>query len=189
MKKLVVTLLTLCCLTAVYTDLQAQCAQPDSLKCTEHAKKHKRPMHKKNHEKQPLRPDFGREIEMFVKDLSSEQKDQLHELSKIKKQKIQELRKQKGAVRDSIREMMNVSGDQSEKLFPMFEREAMTNVEIEKAYYESRISMEAILTPEQLKELHEKVSVFHQKMVRDTNSGKKLKKWGKARMKKHTDKQ
>lgn len=189
MKKFVVTLLTLCCLTAVYTDSQAQCAQPDSLKCTEHAKKHKRPMHKKNHEKQTPRPDFGREIEMFVKDLSPEQKDQLHELSKIKKQKIQELRKKKGAVRDSIREMMNVSGDQSAKLFPMFEREAMTNVEIEKAYYESRISMEAILTQEQLKELHEKVSAIHQKTGKSVNCRKHGKRRNHPRMKKDCEKQ
>lgn len=189
MKKLFVTLLTLCCMTAVYTDSQAQCAQSDSSKCTEHAKKHKRPMHRRNHEKQPPRPDFERDIQMFVKDLSSDQKDQLHELSKTQKQKIQEIRKRKGAVRDSIREVMNASGNQSEKLFPMFEREALMHVEIEKAYYESRIAMESILTPDQLKELHEKVSAIHQKMEKDANCRKHGKKGKHPKMKKHPEKQ
>ena len=64
------------------------------------------------------------DITELVDDLSAPQKHKIDNISKESKSRVESLRQQRQAVRDSIRFYMELEGDQSKVLYPLFDREA-----------------------------------------------------------------
>lgn len=88
-------------------------------------------------------------IENFVSDLSPLQKRKLEEISNSSQTKISQLKKELHAVRDSIHSYMETYGDNTTKVYPLFEREAALELEINKVMYNNKVSVDKILTKEQ----------------------------------------
>ena len=71
-----------------------------------------------------------------------------------------------GLMRDSIGKYMDSEGDQSKKLYPLFDREAQLQVQISREMYSTKVRIDKVLTKEQRKE-------FLQASKRDKRHGKK----------------
>lgn len=91
-------------------------------------------------------------IEEMVSDLSAIQKKRLENVTESSRKKIDKLQTNLNNVRKQIRALLKTEGDQSEKLFPLYEREGDIQAEISKEMYKCRIQIDNILTKEQLQE-------------------------------------
>ncbi|MBP5759572.1 MAG: hypothetical protein J6W45_09245 [Bacteroidales bacterium] len=100
--------------------------------------------------------DVESEITDFIEDLSDEQREKLHELSKDTKEKMTAFRQQQWKLRDSINTIIRLDGDQSDVLLPLIERRAQLRVAMDMELYRCRLLMRQILTEEQAKVLREK---------------------------------
>jgi len=94
-------------------------------------------------------------IEEMVSDLSLKQKRSLLQIQEQSHERIGQLKAELGEVRDSIRILMRRDGDNSRLLYPLFDREGALQAQIAKEMYAMRTRIDAILTPEQLKELRQ----------------------------------
>lgn len=90
-----------------------------------------------------------KEITELVSDLSSSQKRKMDAISRESKEKVSALRAQQKAVRDSIAMFMNLEGDQSGELYPLFDREAELQTAISREMYSTKLRVDALLTKEQ----------------------------------------
>ena len=93
------------------------------------------------------------EITELVSDLSSGQKSKLEAITKESKNRVERLRKEQKQVRDSIERFMDMEGDHSKELFPLFDREARLQAEISREMYATKVRFDEVLTKEQRKEL------------------------------------
>ncbi len=100
------------------------------------------------HEKRP-------DITEMVGDLSAAQKGKLETITNESKKRIETLRKQQKSVRDSIHYYMDMDGDQSKYLYPLFDREARIQTQISREMYVTKVHIDQVLTKEQRKELKE----------------------------------
>lgn len=91
-------------------------------------------------------------IEEMVSDLSALQKKRLENVRQSSQKKIAKLNDELNTVRKTIRNLLKTDGDQSDKLFPLFEREGELKAEISKEMYRCRQQIDNILTREQLQE-------------------------------------
>lgn len=91
-----------------------------------------------------------RNVADMVDDLSSSQRKKLIKVQQDAHVKIDALHTQLGQVRDSIRTFSQLDGDNSKLLFPLFDREGMLQAQLSKEMYNLRISVDNILTPQQL---------------------------------------
>ena len=101
---------------------------------------------------QQQRGRFHRElpkIEEMVNDLSNAQKKKLNAIQKDAKERISKLQAERDEVRDSIRALMRMDGDQSEKIFPLLDRENALRSQIIKEKYKTRLRIDKVLTKEQ----------------------------------------
>ena len=96
-------------------------------------------------------------IEELVSDLSAAQKTRIDVVTRRSTKAIEKYRQQIHAVRDSIRSYMDSPDDQSDMLFPLFEREGKLQAEISKEYYRTKLDIDKVLTPEQHSELKKSV--------------------------------
>lgn len=96
-------------------------------------------------------------IEEMVNDLSNAQKKKLNAIQKDAKEKISKLQAERDDVRDSVRALMRMDGDQSEKLFPLLDRENALRSQIIKEKYKTRLKVEKVLTKEQQMEVRKKI--------------------------------
>lgn len=96
-------------------------------------------------------------VEEMVSDLSPLQKRKLEALSKESREVVNRLRAQKHRVCDSIRLYHEKDGDQSKTLYRLYERDGMLQAEISKEMYRTRLRIDEILTPEQLKTFRAKL--------------------------------
>ena len=103
------------------------------------------PRHGGPHERQGRRPD----ITEIVSNLSDAQKEKLETLMEASRQRVDKLRRQQQAVRDSIALYMDRDGNQSKKLYPLFDREAKLQVEISREMYNTKVRIDEVLTKEQ----------------------------------------
>ena len=85
----------------------------------------------------------------MVGNLSAAQKRKIESI----RQHVDNLRKQQKAVRDSIAMYMELEGDQSAALYPLFDREAAINVAIGREMYAGKVRIDEVLTKEQRAEL------------------------------------
>lgn len=88
-------------------------------------------------------------IEEMVNDLSNAQKKKLNAIQKDAKERISKLQAERDDVRDSICALMRMDGDQSEKLFPLLDRENALRSQIIKEKYKTRLKIDKVLTKEQ----------------------------------------
>lgn len=116
------------------------------------------PMDHKGHGKPPS-PNI---VEM-VSDLSAIQKKKLETITTESKQRVDKMQAELKSIRAKIRQLINADGDNSAQLFPLFDRESVLQAEISKEMYRTRISIDQVLTPEQLKELRAKLEADHKK--------------------------
>ncbi len=91
-------------------------------------------------------------IEEMVSDLSSIQKKRLETVMQNSHKQLDKLQAELSNVRKQIRALLKSEGDQSDKLFPLFEREGYLQTEISKEMYKCRVQIDNILTKDQLKE-------------------------------------
>lgn len=103
------------------------------------------------------------DITEIVSDLSATQKIKVENVTKESKTRVRQLRDQQKAVRDSISFYMNCDGDQSRLLFPLFDREARLQVEINREMYNTKLCLDEMLTPAQREELHKTMSTRKKK--------------------------
>lgn len=96
-----------------------------------------------------------RDIASMVGDLSTSQKKKLDAISSESKLRVGSLRAQQKAVRDSIAMFIQRDGDQSKKLYPLFEREAQLQCSISCEMYRTKLRIDEVLTPEQRKQVRE----------------------------------
>lgn len=90
-----------------------------------------------------------KEVTEMVGNLSATQKRKIESISKESKQRVDNLRKQQKAVKDSIAMFMDREGDQSEVLYPLFEREAALHAAIDREMYAGKVRIDEVLTKEQ----------------------------------------
>ena len=117
--------------------------------------------------------DVESEITDFIEDLSDEQREKLHELSKDTKEKMTAFRQQQWKLRDSINTIIRLDGDQSDVLLPLIERRAQLRVAMDMELYRCRLLMRQILTEEQAKVLREKTEAARNNWKEKRGSRKK----------------
>lgn len=103
------------------------------------------------------------DVKRFISDLS---KDQIAELDKIaaeRKDTIDKLKAELKATRDSIRVYRNTIGNQTKKIYPLFDKEAELQAKLSKEMYRTRTKIDFVLTLDQLKTLHHKLSNEHKR--------------------------
>lgn len=103
--------------------------------------------------------DIETKIASFVDDLTDEQRDQLHDLSVQSKQTLNELRQQQRELRDTISLLLRQPTDQSEILFPLFDKSAQIRAQIDKELYTARFNIAKVLNEKQLQNLREKMAL------------------------------
>lgn len=89
------------------------------------------------------------DITELVSDLSAPQKRKIEAVSKESKERVDALRVSQRAVRDSIRMYMDLEGDQSRYLHPLFDREAQLQAAVNREMYSAKLRIDKILTPDQ----------------------------------------
>lgn len=122
--------------------------------------------------KDPGKPTSPNVAEM-VSDLSAMQKKKLESITTESKQKVDKMQNELKSVRTKIRQLLSAEGDNSAALFPLFDRESALQAEISKEMYRTRLSVDQVLTPEQLKEFRAKLEADHKKHKHDKDHGGK----------------
>lgn len=89
------------------------------------------------------------EVTEVVNDLSAPQKHKIEAVSRESRERTDALRRQQRAVRDSINRYMNLEGDQSQTLYPLFDREAALQAAVSREMYTTKLRIDAILTADQ----------------------------------------
>ena len=97
----------------------------------------------------PVKKKKHPEITEVVSDLSAPQKHKIETITHESRQRTDALRQQQRAVRDSIKTIMDIEGDQSRTLFPLFDREAALQAAVSREMYTTKLRIDAILTPGQ----------------------------------------
>lgn len=90
-----------------------------------------------------------RDVTEIVQDLNAVQKRKVENISKESRERVAALRKQQRAVHDSIVLLMEREGDQSQELYPLFEREAKLQTAINREMYAAKLRIDEVLKPEQ----------------------------------------
>lgn len=89
------------------------------------------------------------DISELVDDLSAQQKRKVDAIGRESRERVEALRTQKHAVRDSIERYMDLDGDQSRVLHPLFDREAALQAAISREMYDAKRRIDEVLTPAQ----------------------------------------
>ena len=125
----------------------------------------------RSHHRRPEPP----KVEQMVSNLSAIQKKRLETISDECKQDMDKLEKELNSVRQKIRSLMETDGDQSDKLFPLFDREAALQAQMSKEMYSVRIQIDQVLTQEQLAEFRARCKADRQKSPKRNTESKKTK--------------
>ena len=102
-------------------------------------------------------------IEEMVSDLSAIQKKRLTTVMENSRKEVDKLQAELDNVRNQIRSLMEKDGDNSDQLFPLFDRESVLRAEISKEMYRTRQQIDKILTKEQLAEFRKCCKADHKK--------------------------
>ena len=105
-----------------------------------------KPCHTPRHKELP-------KVEELVNNLSAIQKKRLNTVMENSRKEVDRLQAELDKVRKQIHTLTNKEGDNSEQLFPLFEREGVLRAEIAKEMYRTRLQIDEILTKEQLAEM------------------------------------
>ena len=105
-----------------------------------------KPCHNSRHKEPP-------KIEEMVNNLSAIQKKRLNTVMENSRKEVDRLQAELDKVRKQIHALTNKDGDNSDQLFPLFDREGALRAEIAKEMYRTRLQIDEILTKEQLAEM------------------------------------
>ena len=100
---------------------------------------------KKHHKHEPPK------IEEMVSNLSAIQKKRLETITQESKKQVDKMQAELKSINSQIRKLLDAEGDQTNTLFPLFEREAQLKLEINKEMYRTRQQINNVLSKEQLK--------------------------------------
>lgn len=115
--------------------------------------------HPNHHDGFPRAP----QIEKMVSDLSVMQKKKLETITTDSKKRVEKIQSELNNIRSQIRTIMKQDGDNSAKLFPLLDREGVLQAELTKEMYNTRLKIDEVLTPEQLKEFRSKLKSMPKK--------------------------
>lgn len=116
---------------------------------------------KKHHKHEPPK------IEEMVSNLSAIQKKRLENITQESKKQVDKMQAELKSINSQIRKLLDAEGDQTNTLFPLFEREAQLKLEINKEMYRTRQQINNVLSKEQLKELRERMKSDRKKHERE----------------------
>jgi Spy/CpxP family protein refolding chaperone len=116
---------------------------------------------KKHHKHEPPK------IEEMVSNLSAIQKKRLENITQESKKQVDKMQAELKSINSQIRKLLDAEGDQTNTLFPLFEREAQLKLEINKEMYRTRQQVNNVLSKEQLKELRERMKADRKKHERE----------------------
>jgi Spy/CpxP family protein refolding chaperone len=116
---------------------------------------------KKHHKHEPPK------IEEMVSNLSAIQKKRLETITQESKKQVDKMQAELKSINSQIRKLLDAEGDQTNTLFPLFEREAQLKLEINKEMYRTRQQINNVLSKEQLKELRERMKADRKKHERE----------------------
>lgn len=116
---------------------------------------------KKHHKHEPPK------IEEMVSNLSAIQKKRLETITQESKKQVDKMQAELKSINSQIRKLLDAEGDQTNTLFPLFEREAQLKLEINKEMYRTRQQINNVLSKEQLKELGERMKADRKKHERE----------------------
>jgi len=116
---------------------------------------------KKHHKHEPPK------IEEMVSNLSAIQKKRLETITQESKKQVDKMQAELKSINSQIRKLLDAEGDQTNTLFPLFEREAQLKLEINKEMYRTRQQINNVLSKEQLKELRERMKSDRKKHERE----------------------
>ncbi len=116
---------------------------------------------KKHHKHEPPK------IEEMVSNLSAIQKKRLETITQESKKQVDKMQAELKSINSQIRKLLDAEGDQTNTLFPLFEREAQLKLEINKEMYRTRQQISNVLSKEQLKELGERMKADRKKHERE----------------------
>ena len=116
---------------------------------------------KKHHKHEPPK------IEEMVSNLSAIQKKRLETITQESKKQVDKMQAELKSINSQIRKLLDAECDQTNTLFPLFEREAQLKLEINKEMYRTRQQINNVLSKEQLKELRERMKADRKKHERE----------------------
>ena len=116
---------------------------------------------KKHHKHEPPK------IEEMVSNLSAIQKKRLETITQESKKQVDKMQAELKSINSQIRKLLDAEGDQTNTLFPLFEREAQLKLEINKEMYRTRQQISNVLSKEQLKEVRERMKADRKKHERE----------------------
>lgn len=108
-------------------------------------------------------------IEQFIPDLKSSQKTRLDIITRRYESRIKDLKSELKEVRDSIRSYMGEGTDRRDVLFPLFERESLLMLSLNKTYYMMKLDIDAVLTPEQTAVMRSRMEAQRKQRSRTNN--------------------
>jgi Spy/CpxP family protein refolding chaperone len=114
------------------------------------------PLVAQNHHREKMKKH--KDVTEVVSDLSVAQKRKVESITKESVERVSALRTQQKSVRDSIGMYMEREGDQSAALYPLFDREAALQAAVSREMYNTKRSIDEVLTKEQRAEFRE---AFH----------------------------
>lgn len=94
-------------------------------------------------------------VDSILDDLTVQQKTLLDMITRKYSKAIEAYRHDLHQLRDTISHLMNEPGDNSERLFPLYEREGALQAKISKEFYRCKMEMDAVLTPDQQRRISE----------------------------------
>jgi len=115
----------------------------------------------------PIHKDEIPKVEKMVSNLTAMQKKKIESITANSKKEVFKLRQELESIRSQIGSLNNKEGDQSAKLFPLFDRESQLMAEISKEMYRCRVRIDEVLTPEQIKEFRDSLEAERQKQMKD----------------------
>lgn len=103
---------------------------------------------------------YEKQVEMVLTNLTDNQREALHKLSKENKEYMKKYRKDREQLEKIIKSLLEMKGDVSEALFPLIDMKWRLEAEKEKNFYKMKLEIDSILTVEQ----REKMKEYEKKM-------------------------
>ena len=96
---------------------------------------------------------YEKQVEIALTNLTDNQREALHKLSKENKEYMEKYRKDRDQLEKTIKSLLAMKGDVSEVLFPLIDMKSRLEAEKEKNLYKMKLEIDSILTAEQRAEM------------------------------------
>ena len=96
---------------------------------------------------------YEKQVEMVLTNLTDNQREALHKLSKENRDYMEKYRKDREQLEKTIESLLAMKEDVSEALFPLIDMKWRLEAEKEKNFYKIKLKIDSILTAEQRAEM------------------------------------